>query len=105
MDTLASTSTLPSYLSADQLGPWSMYLEQLDRVAPHLGALAQYLETLRRPQRIIIVNVPIKLDNGGFAHFEGYRIHHNNIRGPGKGGVRFHPQVALPEVMALAAWM
>ena len=105
MDTLTSTSTLPSYLAADQLGPWSIYLEQLERVQPHLGELGKLVETLRHPQRIVIVDVPIKLDNGGLAHFEGYRIQHNNIRGPGKGGVRFHPQVTLPEVMALAAWM
>jgi glutamate dehydrogenase (NAD(P)+) len=49
--------------------------------------------------------VPIELDNGTIAHFEGYRVQHNTSRGPGKGGVRFHQDVTLSEVMALSAWM
>jgi glutamate dehydrogenase (NAD(P)+) len=49
--------------------------------------------------------VPIRLDNGEMAHFEGYRVHHNLARGPGKGGIRYHPDVTLSEVMALSAWM
>ena len=49
--------------------------------------------------------MPIELDNGTIAHFEGYRVQHNVSRGPGKGGVRFHQDVTLSEVMALAAWM
>ncbi len=49
--------------------------------------------------------MPIELDNGRIAHFEGYRVQHNTSRGPGKGGVRFHQDVTLSEVMALAAWM
>ena len=53
----------------------------------------------------MVVDVPIELDNGTMAHFEGYRVQHNLSRGPGKGGVRFHQNVNLPEVMALAAWM
>jgi glutamate dehydrogenase (NAD(P)+) len=55
--------------------------------------------------RALIVNVPIRLDNGEMAHFEGYRVQHNLSRGPGKGGIRFHPRVTLSEVMALSAWM
>ena len=49
--------------------------------------------------------MPIELDNGKIAHFEGYRVQHNTSRGPGKGGVRFHQDVTLSEVMALSAWM
>ncbi len=94
-----------SYLKADDLGPWGQYLEQVDRVLPHLGRLSRWAETLRRPKRILIVDVPIELDNGQVAHFEGYRVQHNVSRGPGKGGVRFHQDVTLSEVMALAAWM
>jgi glutamate dehydrogenase (NAD(P)+) len=77
----------------------------VDRVTPYLGPLARWSETLRRPKRALIVDVPIELDNGEFAHFEGYRVQHNLSRGPGKGGIRFHPGVTLEEVMALAAWM
>ncbi|MCD2512495.1 Glu/Leu/Phe/Val family dehydrogenase [Comamonas endophytica] len=105
-----STSTLPahplpSYLQAEKLGPWGIYLQQIDRVTPYLGHLARWVETLKRPKRALIVDVPIELDNGTIAHFEGYRVQHNTSRGPGKGGVRFHQDVTLSEVMALSAWM
>ena len=96
---------LPSYLQADNLGPWGIYLQQVDRVIPYLGHLARWAETLKRPKRALVVDVPIQLDNGTVAHFEGYRVQHNTSRGPGKGGVRFHQDVTLSEVMALSAWM
>ena len=100
-----SNHTLPSYLNADHLGPWGIYLQQIDRVTPYLGHLSRWVETLKRPKRALIVDVPIELDNGTVAHFEGYRVQHNTSRGPGKGGVRFHQDVTLSEVMALSAWM
>lgn len=96
---------LPSYLDPNHLGPWANYLQQVDRVTPYLGSLARWVETLKRPKRILVVDVPIELDNGTIAHFEGYRVQHNLSRGPGKGGVRFHQDVTLSEVMALSAWM
>ena len=96
---------LPSYLQADRLGPWGIYLQQVDRVEPYLGHLARWVDTLRRPKRALIVDVPIQMDNGNIRHFEGYRVQHNTSRGPGKGGVRFHQDVTLSEVMALSAWM
>ncbi|CAN7203802.1 Glu/Leu/Phe/Val dehydrogenase [Acidovorax sp. LjRoot118] len=102
---LGAVHTLPSYLQADNLGPWGIYLQQVDRVTPYLGHLARWVETLKRPKRALIVDVPIELDNGTIAHFEGYRVQHNTSRGPGKGGVRFHQDVTLSEVMALSAWM
>ncbi|HVL75469.1 MAG TPA: Glu/Leu/Phe/Val dehydrogenase [Noviherbaspirillum sp.] len=96
---------LPSYLVPAGLGPWGVYLEQVDRVTPHMGALGRWVETLKRPKRILVVDVPIERDDGSIAHFEGYRVQHNTSRGPGKGGVRFHQDVTLSEVMALSAWM
>lgn len=96
---------LPSYLNPDDLGPWGTFLQQVDRVTPYLGSLSRWVETLKRPKRILVVDVPIFLDNGTIDHFEGYRVQHNTSRGPGKGGVRFHQDVTLSEVMALAAWM
>lgn len=96
---------LPSYLQADHLGPWGIFLQQVDRVEPYLGNLARWVETLKRPKRILVVDVPIHMDDGRVAHFEGYRVQHNTSRGPGKGGVRFHQDVTLSEVMALSAWM
>lgn len=94
-----------SYLSSENIGPWEIYLEQVDRVTPYLGKLAVLVDHLKRPKRCLIVDVPIHLDDGSVAYFEGYRVHHNTARGPAKGGVRYHPDVTLSEVMALAAWM
>jgi glutamate dehydrogenase (NAD(P)+) len=96
---------IPSYLDSTHLGPWGNYLQQVDRVAPYLGSLSRWVETLKRPKRILIVDCPIELDNGTVTHFEGYRVQHNMSRGPGKGGVRYHQDVTLSEVMALSAWM
>ena len=100
-----TSHVIPSYLSGDALGPWGVFLQQIDRVTPYLGELAFWIESLKRPKRILIVDVPIKMDDGSVAHFEGYRVQHNTSRGPGKGGVRFHQGVTLSEVMALAGWM
>jgi glutamate dehydrogenase (NAD(P)+) len=97
---------LPSYLSRDHLGPWETYLRQIEEVTPWLDEeLQPWVNTLRRPKRILIVDVPIKRDNGVIVHYEGYRVQHNLSRGPGKGGIRYHPSVTLAEVMALAGWM
>jgi glutamate dehydrogenase (NAD(P)+) len=93
---------LPSYLEPAAVGSWGVFLQQVDRATSSLGELAYLVETLKRPKRILIVDVPIRLDDGTVAHFEGYRIQHNTSRGPGKGGVRFHQDVTLSEVMALA---
>jgi glutamate dehydrogenase (NAD(P)+) len=94
-----------SYLNPTDTSPWHTYLSQVDRVLPYLGPLAYWSETLKRPKRALIVDVPIEMDDGSVAHFEGFRVQHNLSRGPGKGGVRYHPDVTLEEVMALAAWM
>lgn len=94
-----------SYVSPSPTSPWGTYLSQVDRVVPYLGPLAKWAETLRRPKRALIVDVPIEMDNGTVQHFEGFRVQHNLSRGPGKGGVRYHPDVTLEEVMALSAWM
>src|SRR5690554_7993560 len=99
------TSHLPSYLSPDNPGPWGVFLEQVDRVAPYMGELSKWTDTLKHPERSLIVDVPVRLDDGSIAHFEGYRVQHSLNRGPGKGGVRYHQDVTLSEVMALSAWM
>ncbi|MEN9417893.1 MAG: glutamate dehydrogenase GdhA [Pseudomonadota bacterium] len=94
-----------SYVHPTPQSPWGTYLSQVDRVIPYLGPLGRWAETLKRPKRSLIVDVPIEMDDGTVAHFEGYRVQHSLTRGPGKGGVRYHPDVTLEEVMALAAWM
>jgi len=94
-----------SFVSPTRNSPWGTYLSQIDAVEPYLGSLARWVETLRRPKRALIVDIPIEMDNGSIGHFEGYRVQHSLTRGPGKGGVRYHPDVTLEEVMALSAWM
>jgi glutamate dehydrogenase (NAD(P)+) len=94
-----------SYVSGTDDSPWRTYLAQVERIEPYLGPLSRWVGTLTRPKRALIVDVPIEMDDGTIRHFEGYRVQHSLSRGPGKGGVRFHPAVNLEEVMALAAWM
>lgn len=96
---------LPSYLDAENPGPWAIFLEQVERVEPYLGELRKWVNTLKHPERSLIVDVPVRMDDGSIAHFEGYRVQHSLNRGPGKGGVRYHQDVTLSEVMALSAWM
>ena len=94
-----------SYVSEDKNSPWKTYLSQVERVLPYLGELSYWADTLRHPKRTLIVDIPLEMDDGSVRHFEGYRVQHNLSRGPGKGGVRYHPDVTLEEVMALSAWM
>ncbi|HEV6964261.1 Glu/Leu/Phe/Val dehydrogenase [Roseateles sp.] len=94
-----------SFVSPTRNSPWGTYLSQIDAVEPYLGSLRRWVETLRRPKRALIVDIPIEMDNGTIAHYEGFRVQHSLTRGPGKGGVRYHPDVTLEEVMALSAWM
>lgn len=94
-----------SYLFADSLGSWHSFLQQIDKVVPYMGKTAYWIEALKRPKRSLIVDVPIEMDNGTIAHFEGYRVQHNTSRGPAKGGIRFHPNATLAETMAHAGWM
>ena len=102
---MSGQHAIPSYLQPADIGAWGVYLEQIDRVTPYLGTLSRWVETLKRPKRILVVDVPIQRDDGSIAHFEGYRVQHNTSRGPAKGGIRFHQNVTLSEVMALSAWM
>ena len=103
--TASERSDQLSYVTPSPTSPWGTYLSQVDRVVPYLGHLARWAETLKRPKRALIVDVPIEMDDGTVEHFEGFRVQHNLSRGPGKGGVRYHPDVTLEEVMALSAWM
>jgi glutamate dehydrogenase (NAD(P)+) len=94
-----------SYVAGHPQSPWHTYIAQVERVTPYLGHLSKWVDTLKRPKRALVVDIPVELDNGTVAHFEGFRVQHSLSRGPGKGGVRFHPDVTLDEVMALSAWM
>ncbi|MGE3271945.1 MAG: Glu/Leu/Phe/Val dehydrogenase [Chloroflexota bacterium] len=85
--------------------PFDDVIEQIDRAAGVLGLDPSEVELLKHPKRQVIVSLPVEMDNGSVQVFTGYRVLHDNTRGPGKGGVRFHPEVDLDEVKALAAWM
>lgn len=80
-------------------------VEQFQRAADLVELKDSYRDILSHPQNEIIVNFPVHLVDGSTKVFTGYRIQHNNILGPYKGGLRFHPDVDLDEVKALAAWM
>lgn len=85
--------------------PFQSYLEMVDRVGALLGYSGSTLRPLRAPKRSIIVSIPIEMDDGRVEVFTGYRVQYDTIRGPAKGGIRYHPDVTLDEVKALAAWM
>jgi glutamate dehydrogenase (NAD(P)+) len=98
---------MPQDLSAVQAGDnvWEMAQRQLDEVAKLIGLNESIHGYLRVPKRVLEVSVPVRMDDGSFRMFAGYRVQHNMSRGPGKGGIRFHPDVTLDEVKALAMWM
>lgn len=84
---------------------WEMAQHQLDESAKLIGLSDAIHQYLRVPKRVLEVSVPVRTDNGGMKMYAGYRVQHNMSRGPGKGGIRFHPDVSLDEVKALAMWM
>ena len=84
---------------------YEVALENFDTAADALGLDNDTREMIRYPERVLTVNVPIRMDDGHIRRFEGYRVQHSTARGPAKGGIRFHPQVTLDEVKALATWM
>ena len=91
--------------SASTSNAFETAVEQFDRAADLLDLDPGLREVLRRPKRQLIVSVPTRMDDGSIRVFEGYRVQHNIARGPAKGGIRYHPQVTLDEVKALASWM
>src|SRR5512136_301116 len=88
-----------------KINPWQMVLAQIDKAARYLKCDPDMIEKLRYPERSLLVSVPVRMDNGRIRVFNGYRVQHSTVRGPAKGGIRYHPSVALDEVTALAAWM
>ncbi|MFQ5878320.1 MAG: Glu/Leu/Phe/Val dehydrogenase [Acidobacteriota bacterium] len=89
----------------ETLNPFEIAQAQFDTAADHLGLDRWLREVLRRPKRQLVVAIPTKMDDGSIHVFEGYRVQHNLARGPAKGGIRYHPDVTLDEVKALASWM
>jgi len=89
----------------DEFNPFLSMAKLFDRAADKLGLNEGLREVLRRPNRELTVSLPIIMDDGSTKVFTGYRVQHNFLRGPCKGGIRFAPDVNLDEVRALAAWM
>jgi glutamate dehydrogenase/leucine dehydrogenase len=90
----------------NETNPFETFCRQLDQVEPYIAEEdRKYLTLLKYPQRILEMSLPVKMDSGRIEVYTGYRVQHSDIRGPTKGGIRFHPQVDLDQVKALAAWM
>ena len=80
-------------------------IARLDSAFAHADVDREVVQRLKHPRAVLEVAVPVRLDDGALEIFTGYRVRHNDARGPGKGGIRFHPSVSLDEVKALAFWM
>lgn len=85
--------------------PFENALTQLDKALKYLNLTPYQIDRLRNSERIISVNFPVKMDNGETKIFHGFRVQHSSLAGPYKGGIRYHPEVKLDEVKALAFWM
>ncbi len=84
---------------------FDLAVRRLDEASVHVPIHPETLERLKHPKSALTVSVPVRMDDGSLRIFQGYRVRHDDSRGPTKGGIRYHPGVHLPEVMALALWM
>ncbi|MFN2414124.1 MAG: Glu/Leu/Phe/Val dehydrogenase, partial [Pyrinomonadaceae bacterium] len=91
--------------AAEELNPFKIAQAQFEAAADYLSLELSMRRVLRNAKRQLVVSIPVKMDGGEVFVFEGYRVQHNVARGPAKGGIRFHPNVTLDEVKALASWM
>jgi len=92
--------------TTEDLNPFHITAQQFDRAVAYMPDLKRGLiDYFKRPHRTVIVEFPVEMDDGTVRTFTGYRVLHNMVRGPGKGGIRYHPNVTLDEVRALSAWM
>src|SRR5215469_17118708 len=91
--------------SQDEFNPLVSAQARFDEAAARLGIDEGMQKVLRSPAREVIIHIPVQLDDGRIELFTGYRVQHSIARGPGKGGIRFGPDVTLDEVRALASWM
>jgi glutamate dehydrogenase/leucine dehydrogenase len=90
---------------AAKVNPYEEMKKMVDKAGKTLGLDPGMVEVMKSPKRELSVNFPVKMDDGSVKVFTGYRVQHNEARGPYKGGIRFHPQVDIDEVRALASWM
>ena len=92
----------PKPSSPENLNPYEFALRQFGRAADHLGLDPGTRDVLSTPKRQLTVSIPVKMDDGQIRVFQGHRVQHSIARGPSKGGIRYHPNVTLDEVKALA---
>lgn len=92
-------------MSQTHTSPWDSALAQLDEAAEIMQLESGVHQVLRAPKRTLSVSVPTRMDDGSVKVFTGFRVHHSTSRGPSKGGIRYHPDVDMDEVKALAMWM
>jgi glutamate dehydrogenase (NAD(P)+) len=92
-------------VSAKEANPYGNAMKQLESTAKLIKLDPDVHEILKSPKRILSVSLPVKMDDGRVRNFQGYRVQFNDARGPFKGGIRYHPNVSLDEVKALATWM
>ncbi|MCX7909755.1 MAG: Glu/Leu/Phe/Val dehydrogenase [Ignavibacteria bacterium] len=92
-------------MSVEGFNPFKMAQQQFDAVAEKLGLDQATRDLLRYPDREYQFNIPIRMDDGTYRVFRGFRVQHSDARGPAKGGIRFHPQETIDTVRALAMWM
>jgi len=90
---------------SEDLNPFRIAMRQFDTAADKLKLDPGLRDVLRTPRRALSLSLPIKMDDGTIKVFQGFRVQHNNARGPCKGGIRYHPNVSFDEVQALASWM
>jgi glutamate dehydrogenase (NAD(P)+) len=96
---------VPRMAPREELNPYRIAQIQFDMAAEFLKLDPGLRQILRTPRRVLEVSIPVKLDSGQVKVFTGFRVQHNVARGPAKGGIRYHPNVTLDEVKALASWM
>ncbi len=96
---------LCGFMAKEELDPFRISQEQLDAAAELMGLDKQAHALLREPKQTVTVNIPVKMRDGKTRVFKGFRVIYNDARGPGKGGIRFHPEENIDTVKALAAWM
>jgi glutamate dehydrogenase/leucine dehydrogenase len=88
-----------------QINPFESALKQFDKAASKLDLSKSQIAMIKEPRRITEVNLPVRMDDGSVQIFKGFRVQHSIVRGPAKGGIRFHSSVTVDEVKALAFWM
>ncbi len=91
--------------SVEKSSPIDTLYNQMEKARPYLDISDDHFLKLKKPKRSLIVSVPVRMDDGRIRIFDGYRVQFNMARGPTKGGVRYHPDVNLSEITALAGWM